>query len=186
MPLAMEPAGGEYILDRRGQRVIRHRADRSAPLRRRRHRLVAINARAGEPPHAADQGQAIRFAGDRGNGAAHDLRLRGTKGRSLSSRAIFSFSGSRSISAAPSLAFSRSLSSSSPVTARVVRAASPAARKASCQLVNVAAVTPSSRETVSRSSPRNSHSTAALLVFWLAIMFARFFSGGGVAAIGPY
>src|SRR6059036_1493942 len=142
----MEWTGGEYILDRLGQRVIRHRAERSAALPRRRHRSVAINARAGEPPHAADQGQAIWLAGDRRNGAAHDLRLRRTKGRSLSSRAIFSFSRSRSISAAPSRAFSRPLSSSSPVTARVVRAASPAARKASCQLVNVAAVTPSSRE----------------------------------------
>src|SRR5436309_15899463 len=110
MPLAMERTGGEYILDRRGQRVIRHRAERSAALPRRRHRSVAINARAGEPPHAADQGQAIWLAGDRRNGAAHDLRLRRTKGRSLSSRAIFSFSRSRSISAAPSLAFSRSLS----------------------------------------------------------------------------
>src|SRR5437764_13653848 len=92
MPLTMEPAGGEYILDRRGQRVIRHRAERSAPLRRRRHRLVAINARASEPPHAADQGQAIRLAGDRRNDAAHDLRLRRTKGRSLSSPQAFCIS----------------------------------------------------------------------------------------------
>src|SRR5437763_14590343 len=36
MPLAVERTGGEYILDRGGQRVIRHRAERSAPLPRRR------------------------------------------------------------------------------------------------------------------------------------------------------
>src|SRR5271166_3217634 len=77
--------------------------------------------------------------------------------------AIFSFSRSRSISAAPSRAFSRSLSSSSPVAGFVVSAASPAARNASRQAVSVAAVTPSPRDTVSRSSPRNSRSTAATL-----------------------
>src|SRR6478735_3583542 len=165
VPLAMERTGGKHAPDRRRQCLIRHRAERPAPLRRRRHRggEMAIHARAGEPPHTADCGQAVRFAGNRRDEAAHGLRLPRAKGRPASRRAIFSFSRSRSISAAPSLAFSRSLSSSSPVVARVVRAASPPARKASCQPVSVAAVTPSSRETVSRSSPRNSRSTAALL-----------------------
>ncbi len=135
MPLAMERAGGKDALDRPGdrgrQRVVRHRAERPAPLRRRWHRQMAINPRAGEPPHAADRGQAVRLAGDRREGAAHGVRLRRAKGRSASRIAIFSFKRSRSISAAPSLAFSRSLASSSPVAARVARAASPAARKAS-------------------------------------------------------
>src|SRR3954470_4121316 len=164
VPLAMERAGGKHAADRRRQRLIRHRTERPAPLRRRRHRggEMAIHARAGELPYTADRGQAVRFAGDRREDAAHGLRLPRAKGRPASSRAIFSFSRSRSISAAPSLAFSRSLSSSSPVTARVVRAASPPARKPSCQTVSVAAVTPSSRETVSRSSPRSSRSTAAV------------------------
>src|SRR3954471_23834386 len=162
---AMERAGGKHTPDRRRQRLIRHRAERPAPLRHRRRRggQVAIHARAGEPPYTADRGHAVWFAGDRRNGAAHGLRLRRAKGRLASRMAIFSFSRSRSISAAPSFTFSRSLSSSSPVAARVVRTASPPARKTSCQPVSVAAVTPSSRETVSRSSPRNSRSTAALL-----------------------
>src|SRR5215208_6884616 len=164
MPLAMERAGGKHAPDRRRQRLIRHRAERPAPVhRRRRGGQVTIHARASQPPPPADCGQAVGFAGDRRDDAAHGLRLRRAKGRPASRRAIFSCSRSRSISAAPSLAFSRSLSSSSPVAARVVRAASPAVRKASCQPVSVAAVTPSSRETVSRSSPRNNRSTAAVL-----------------------
>src|SRR3954447_20457155 len=164
VPLAMERASGKHAPDRRRQRLIRHCTERPAPLRcRRRGAEMAIHARAGELPHPADRGQAVRFAGDRRHGAAHGLRLRRTKGRPASRRAIFSFSRSRSISAAPSLAFSRSLSSSSPVVARVVRAALPTARKALCQPVSIAAVTPSSRETVSRSPPRNSRSTAAVL-----------------------
>src|SRR4051812_24983706 len=105
--------------------IIRHRAERPAPLRRRRGGEMAIHARAGELPYTADRGQAVRFAGDRRDDTAHGLRLRRAKGRPASSRAIFSFSRSRSISAAPSLAFSRSLSSSSPVATRLVKAASP-------------------------------------------------------------
>ena len=91
------------------------------------------------------------------------LMLRRPKGRAASRTAIFSFSRSRSISAAPSLVFSRSLSSSSPVVDLAVNAASPAARKASRHPVSVAAVTPSERDTSSRSSPRSSRSTAAVL-----------------------
>jgi GT2 family glycosyltransferase/glycosyltransferase involved in cell wall biosynthesis len=79
-------------------------------------------------------------------------------------RAIFSFNRSRSISAAPSRAFSRSLSSASPVVGWVVSTASPAARKASRHPVSVAAVTPSDRDTSSRSSPRSNRSTAAVFL----------------------
>src|SRR3954451_10710978 len=165
VPLAVERTDGKHAPDRRRQCLVRHRAERPAPLRYRRRRggQVTIHTRTGEPPHPADRGHAVRFAGDRRDDAAHGLRLPRTKGRPASKRTIFSFSRSRSISAAPSLAFSRSLSSSSPVAARLVRAASPPARKASCQPLSVAAVTPSSRETVSKSSPRNSRSPAAVL-----------------------
>ena len=76
---------------------------------------MAINAGTGEPPDPANRRQAIQLAADRRGGAAHDLSLRRTKGRFASRRAIFSFNKSRSISAAPSRAFSRSLSSASPV-----------------------------------------------------------------------
>src|SRR3954453_24035591 len=128
VPLAVERTGGKHAPDRRRQCLVRHRAERPAPLRHRRRRggQVAIHTRTGEPPYTADRGHAVRFAGDRRDDAAHGLRLRRAKGRPASSRATFSFSRSRSISAAPSLAFSRSLSSSSPVAARLVRAASPA------------------------------------------------------------
>src|SRR4029453_10481476 len=46
---------------------------------------------------------------------------------------------------------------------RLARAASPAARNESRHEVSVAAVTPSERDTVSRSSPRSRRSTASLL-----------------------
>jgi hypothetical protein len=64
---------------------------------------------------ARQRRQPIGFAGYRRSHLAHDLNVRRDKGRLASSTAIFSCSRSRSISAAPSLAFSRSLSSSSPV-----------------------------------------------------------------------
>ena len=104
---------------------------------------VAIHTRAGEPPDPADRGQAVRFAGDRRDSAAHGLRLRRAKGRRppgwRSSR-----SAGRARSAPPRAWPSAGrLSSSSPVAGRVVSAASPAARKASRQPVSVAAVTPS-------------------------------------------
>src|SRR5262245_4337005 len=154
MALTMERAGGEHGLDRCGQRGIRQRAHRSTPSRcRGRQRAVAVNAGAGDVPGTADRRQPIGFAGYQRSNLAHGLNVRRDKGRLASSTAIFSCSRSRSISAAPSLAFSRSLSSSSPVADFVARAASPAARNASRQPLSVAAVTPRLRETVSRSSP---------------------------------
>src|SRR6478609_4273561 len=165
VPLAVERTGGKHAPDRRRQCLVRHRAERPAPLRYRRRRSgqVAIHTRTGEPPYTADRGHAVRFAGNWRDDAAHGLRLPRAKGRPASSRAIFSCNRSRSISAAPSLAFSRSLSSSSPLAGLLVSIASPAARNASRQLLSVAAVTPRLRETVSRSSPRSSRSTAAVL-----------------------
>src|SRR6185437_10292082 len=163
MALAMERAGGEHGLDRCGQRSIRQRAHRSTPSWCRGRSALAVNARAGNAPSTADRRQPIRFAGYRRSHLAHGLNVRRDKGRLASSTAIFSCKRSRSISAAPSLAFSRSLSSSSPVADFVTRAASPAARNASRQPLSVAAVTPRLRETVSRSSPRNNRNTVAAL-----------------------
>src|SRR3982751_5515042 len=77
--------------------------------------------------------------------------------------AAFSASSSRSSTVSPSLAFSRSTSRSLASAGLVASAASPPARKASRQPASVAAVTPSARETVSRSSPRRSRSTASRL-----------------------
>jgi hypothetical protein len=57
----------------------------------------------------------------------------------------------------------RPFSSVSPLSGRVANAASPAARKASRQVVSVAAVMQSERYTISRSSPRSSRSSADVL-----------------------
>ena len=133
MTFAMERAGGQHGTDRRRQRVVGHRARWSAPPRWRcvgpRRRRVAINPGSGEPPDPADCRHAIRLAVDRRNSPAHGLSLRRPKGRLASRMAIFSSSRSRSINAAPSLAFSRSPSRSSPVAGFVVSAASPAAQR---------------------------------------------------------
>ena len=58
---------------------------------------------------------------------------------------------SRTVS--PSFAFRRSVSSASPLVDRVTRLASPAETKVSCHPLRVAAVVPSARERISRSSP---------------------------------
>src|SRR4051794_4743848 len=88
---------------------------------------------------------------------------RRAKGRLASRAAILASSNSRSSSISPSLALSRSVSSASPSVGRVARLASPAATKVSRHPVRVAAVTPSARERISRSSPRNRRSTASRL-----------------------
>jgi hypothetical protein len=62
-----------------------------------------------------------------------------------------------------SRALRRSLSSTSPPLGRIARLASPAARKSSRRPLRGAAVTPNARETVSKSSPRSSRSTASRL-----------------------
>src|ERR1700722_19461727 len=164
MTFAMEPAGGQHHADFLHQNCIWHRAGRSRTSGRRRGywQLMAINAGAGDSPDPADRGQTVWPAADRRNGPAHRLGLRRPKGRLASSIAIFSCNRSRSISAAPSFAFSRSLSSSSPLAGFVASAASPAARKASRPPLSVAAVTPRPRDTVSRSSPRNNRTTVAV------------------------
>src|ERR1700687_5352649 len=61
--------------------------------------------------------------------------------------------------------FSRCVSASSTSASRAFRLAAPPSRNCSRQPDSCAAVTPSSRESVSRSSPRSSRSTAANLRF---------------------
>src|SRR3954466_1796785 len=165
MALAMERAVGQHGADRLAQQSIRYWPGWSTPERLRwgRRCLIAIDPRTGDPPDPADRCQTVGVAADWRNRPAHGLSLRRAKGRFASRMAIFSCNRSRSISASPSFAFSRSLASSSPLEGFAVSAASPAVRKASRQLLRVAAVTPRLRETVSRSSPRSSRSTAALL-----------------------
>src|SRR5918998_3974891 len=167
VPLAAEGAGGEHGADRLRQRRIRHRPDRAGAPRRHRPRrgAVPIDGGAGGAPDPTDPGQAIRSAAAGRDGLAHGLGLRRAKGPGAraSRAAILASSSSRSRSISPSRAFSRSLSNASPSAGREARLASPAARKASRQPLSAAAVTPSERETASRSSPRSSRSTASRL-----------------------
>src|SRR5918993_5875880 len=163
MTFAMERAGGQNGADLNGEIRIGQRSDRTAVLPVGLRLAPAVDARPGHTPDPADTGQAIGLTAARRDGPAHRLDLLRAKGRSLSSRAILASSNSRSSSISPSRALSRSVSSASPVPGRVARLASPAARKASRQPLSVAAVTPRERETVSRSSPRNSRRTASRL-----------------------
>src|SRR5687767_13988658 len=94
---------------------------------------------------------------------AHDLGLRRAKGRSTSRRSIFASRSSAVIVSSPTLACSRSISASRASAGRLLSDASPPARNWSRQPLSSAAVTPSARETSSRSSPRSSRSTASCL-----------------------
>src|SRR5215213_4526892 len=94
---------------------------------------------------------------------AHDLGLRRAKGRSTSKRSIFASKSSVVIVSSPTLACSRSISASRASAGRLFSDASPPARNWSRQPLSSAAVTPSSRETSSRSSPRRSRSTVSCL-----------------------
>src|SRR5215207_210601 len=94
---------------------------------------------------------------------AHDLGLRRAKGRSTSKRSIFASKSSVVIVSSPTLACSRSISASRASAGRLFSDASPPARNWSRQPLSSAAVTPSSRETSSRSRPRRSRSTVSCL-----------------------
>src|SRR3954454_12419094 len=163
--LAVKRAGGQDRADRLDQGRIRHRPNRA---RTPRHLgpgggEMAIDRGARRTPDPAHAGQAIGPATCGRDGPAHRRDLRRAKGRLASRAAILASSNSRSSSISPSLALSRSVSSASPSVDRVARLASPAATKVSCHPLRVAAVTPSARESISRSSPRNRRNTASRL-----------------------
>src|SRR3954464_15380264 len=163
--LAVKRAGGQDGLDRLDQGRIRHRPNRAWPPRKPapRGREMPVDAGPRRAPDPADTGQAVGPATCGRDGPAHRRDRRRAKGRLASRAATLASSSSRSSSIAPSLAFGRSVSSASPSVDRVARLASPAATKLSCHPVRVAAVTPSARERISRSSPRNRRRTASRL-----------------------
>src|SRR4051795_6738865 len=163
--LTVKGAGGQNRADRVHQRRIRHRPNRAWTPGRfgPRGGEVPIDAGPRRAPDPAHAGQAIGPAACGRDGPAHRRDLRRAKGRLASRAAILASSNSRSSSISPSLAFSRSLSSPSPSVDRVARLASPAATNVSCHPVRVAAVAPSARESVSRSSPRSRRNTASRL-----------------------
>src|SRR3954447_11961391 len=163
--LAVKGAGSQDGTDRLDQGCIRHRPNRA----RTPGQLgpgggeMPIHAGPRGAPDPAHAGQTIGPAACGRDGPAHGRDLRRAKGRLASRAAILASSNSRSSSIAPSFAFRRSVSIASPSVDRVARLASPAATKVSCHPLRVAAVTPSARESVSRSSPRNRRSTASRL-----------------------
>src|SRR5215217_5057003 len=163
--LAVKRAGDQDRADRVDQRRIRHRPDRARTPRRfgPGGGEMPIHAGPRRTPDPADAGQTIGLAAGGRDGPAHGRDLRRAKGRLASRAAILASSSSRSSSISPSFAFRRSLSSASPSVDRVARLASPAATKVSCHPLRVAAVTPSARESISRSSPRSRRSTASRL-----------------------
>ena len=95
--------------------------------------------------------------------AADRLDLRLPKGRPASRCSILPSSSSLAMARSPTLALRRPISWSRPAAGRVLSEPSPAARKVSRQALSSAAVTASSRDTSSRSSPRSSRSTALCL-----------------------
>src|SRR5919202_6228700 len=163
--LAMKGAGGQDRADPLNERSIRHRPDRT----RTPGRLCAgwgkmpVERGPRHAPDPAHTGQAIGPAAHGRGGPAHGRDPRARKGRFASRAVILASSSSRSRSISPSLALRRLVSISAPWVGRVARLASPAARKASGLALRVAAVTPSARETVSRSSPRSRRRTASRL-----------------------
>ena len=123
---------------------------------------LPIDGGARHAPHAADSRQAIRLVcGGRG-GLAHRLDLLGRKGRCVSSRPIFSCNSSISIVASPSFWRTRASSLSWLSSGGFFRASWPASRNASRQVVRRAAGIPSSCDTRSSGSPRNSRRTTSV------------------------
>src|SRR6185437_7431093 len=94
-------------------------------------------------------------------GAAQAPRLLDAKGRPDSSCWHLVPSNSLSMVSWPTFDRRRAISSSRSSDGRLFMAAVPPSRKASRQPESVAAVTPSSRETVSRSSPLRRRRTAS-------------------------
>src|SRR5215211_749804 len=163
--LAVKGAGSQDRADRLHQRGIRHRPNRARTPGRfgPGGGEMAIDRGPRRAPDPAHTGQTIGPAAGGREGPAHRRDLRRAKGRFSSRAAILASNSSRSSSISPSFAFRRSVSSASPSVERVARLASPAATKLSCHPVRVAAVTPSARERISRSSPRSRRSTASRL-----------------------
>src|SRR3954453_7961665 len=161
----MERAVLQELPDLHHQALVRHRAPRSGS---RAPHIIQVVAMAvdGRPRHAPDLRyplQAIELVRGGRDLAAHRLDLRRAKGRLVSSRSILASSSSLAIVRSPTFALRRPISSSRASAGRVFNDTSPAVRKAPRQPLRSAAVTPSWRDSTSRSSPRNSLSTASCL-----------------------
>src|SRR3954454_24624520 len=156
--LAVEGAGGQEPPDLLDQAVVRHRAERPGSLGGGSARSVpmAVDGRPRHAPQARDPLDPVHLARGGRDLAAHRLDPRRAKGRAVSSRSILASSSSVVMVRSPTFALRRPISASRASAGRLLSDTSPAARKASRQPLSSAAVTPSSRETSSRSSPRSS------------------------------
>src|SRR5215831_509784 len=120
------------------------------------------DGRARDTPHAADSRQTIRLPSGGRGGLAHRLDLLCRKERSVSRRPIFSCNSSMSMVASPSFWRKRASSRSWLSSGGFFSASWPASRNASRQVVRRAAGIPSSRDTRSSGSPRNSRRTTSV------------------------
>src|SRR5215211_4367360 len=165
--LAVQAGGEDLGADVPDQLGVRARPDgtraRTGARRRSAAVPVAVDRGAGETPDAGDPGQAVAPAGGRRGRPAHRLGLRRAKGRPPSRAAIFRSSSSLAMVTSPSFGCSRSSSSSRASRSRSFIAASAAARARSRHPLRRAAVTSSSRATVSSGSPRSRRVTPASL-----------------------
>src|SRR3989454_4053367 len=168
MAFAIKRRGGQNCADLLGQCGIRPRRLGTAALEDSElpsERALMVEARTRQLPFACHTSHAIDPFGGGRRGATHDFDLPQAKGRPASMRWIFSLSSSLLILRSATRDFSRCVSSFSTSVSRAFRFASPPARNCSRQPESVAAVTPSSRESDSISSPRRSRRTAAVLRF---------------------
>src|SRR5262245_25225551 len=124
---------------------------------------MAIDGRSRHAPDPCHPLHAVDLVRRGRDPPAHRLDLLDAKGRLVSSRSIFASSSSLAIVRSPTFALRRPISASRASAGRVFNDTSPAARKAPLQPLRSAAVTPSWRDSNSRSSPRNNLSTASRL-----------------------
>src|SRR3954454_20928298 len=163
--LAMEEAVRQKLADLHHQVLIRHGPERAGALALNHlgWAAVAIEGRPRHAPEARDPQEAVNLGGGGRDLPAHRLDLPRPKGRCVSKPSIFASRSSSVMVSSPTLACSRPIAASRASAGRLFSDASPPARNWSRQPLRSAAVTPSWRASNSRSSPRNSLSTASCL-----------------------
>src|SRR5581483_7049443 len=165
VPFAQKRRGREHLPDVAGQRLVRVRRLRPSlgrlPGRLRGAALMVIERRPAQAPLLAHPDHTIAALLGRRRGAAHRVDLPATKGAPPRRRLTASRESSRRIVRSPTKAFSRAADGRDDELARLFRLAWPPAKNWSRHSAIRAAVTPNSRDTRSRSSPRSTRSTAS-------------------------
>ncbi len=122
---------------------------------------LGIKGRPRQAPDPTDSTPSINFLGGGRGGPAYFLDLRHRKGRPDSKRSTFWWRSSHSMVTSPNFSFSWATSASFFSLGSFLRAAWPACRNFSRHWEIWAAVTPISRESSSKSSPRSRRTTMA-------------------------